>query len=83
MQQLSPGAYTLASVLLVGLASIVSAHGHDDRTNMNMGETPAAMADQDAAGPQTYFHHGEYAGFMTAHIILMTVSWVFMLPVGE
>ncbi|KAF4556335.1 Hypothetical protein D9617_1g082110 [Elsinoe fawcettii] len=32
--------------------------------------------------PPTYFTHPEYAGWMYAHIILMTLAWVIILPIG-
>lgn len=31
----------------------------------------------------TYFAHPEHVGLMYAHILLMTVAWVFALPVCE
>jgi hypothetical protein len=32
--------------------------------------------------PPTYFAHGEHGGLMYAHIALMVISWVIVLPVG-
>ncbi|KAI1501549.1 hypothetical protein F5X99DRAFT_418457 [Biscogniauxia marginata] len=32
--------------------------------------------------PPTYFSHPEHAGVMYAHIALMVVSWVFVLPIA-
>jgi hypothetical protein len=82
MQRLSRVFQALTGILLLGVISIASAHGHDE-TNPTMGQPSAAMANTEIAESQTYFHHDAYAGFMTAHIILMTIGWVFMLPVGE
>lgn len=31
----------------------------------------------------TYFAHPEHAGLMYAHILLMTLAWIFALPVGK
>ena len=81
MQRLSRTAHALTSVLLFGLASIAEAHGHDEMNTA--AEITDATPGQEVAESQTYFHHGAYAGFMTAHIILMTIGWAFMLPVGK
>ena len=78
----SGGRLTFTSALLFGATSIVSAHGLDEGKIMDMGNASATMASQDAESP-TYFHHAEHAGLMTAHIILMTIAWGFILPVGE
>lgn len=34
------------------------------------------------AQPVNYFRHPEYSYLMLTHIVLMTVGWVFVLPVG-
>ncbi|KAF2219859.1 hypothetical protein BDZ85DRAFT_204703 [Elsinoe ampelina] len=39
-----------------------------------------AAAPQDL--PPTYFNHPDYAGWMYAHIILMTIAWAVILPVA-
>lgn len=31
----------------------------------------------------TYLAHQDYVGLIYAHIILMIIAWVFILPVGE
>ncbi|TVY24807.1 putative membrane protein [Lachnellula hyalina] len=40
------------------------------------------MPDTMDAGPQSYFQYGEHSGFLVAHISLMTLGWMFILPVG-
>lgn len=32
--------------------------------------------------PDSYFTYSDYSGLMMAHIILMTVGWLFVLPIG-
>lgn len=32
--------------------------------------------------PHTYFTYPDYSGLMIAHIVLMTVGWLFVLPIG-
>jgi hypothetical protein len=33
--------------------------------------------------PPNYFSHPEYRGVLVAHIALMVLGWVFVLPLGE
>jgi hypothetical protein len=77
---------TLAGVLLLALASVTVAHGHDEDMEMSasMPEMlrPTLAASSNVPAPNTYFNYGEHAGLMTAHILLMTISWVFILPIG-
>jgi len=76
-----------AGVILLGLASVAAAHGHDGEMNMDMSEPgpsqPANLAASDVAAPATYFQYGEHSGLLAAHIVLMTIGWVFVLPIGE
>ena len=32
--------------------------------------------------PQSYFAYTDHAGLMMAHIVFMTVGWLFVLPIG-
>jgi hypothetical protein len=78
----------LASAVLLGLATAAVAHGHDENMNMDMGEasmarpTLATVVNGTNAAPESYFRYGEHAGLMAAHILLMTVAWIFVLPIG-
>jgi hypothetical protein len=77
---------TLAGGLLLALASAAVAHDHDDDMEISSSMPdmlrPTLAASSDVPAPETYFNYGEHAGFMTAHILLMTISWVFILPIG-
>lgn len=79
-----------AGALLLGFISSVVAHGseHEDM-NMDMGGIPisrptiATATNSTMAGPASYFQLKEHTGLMFAHILLMTIGWVFVLPIGE
>lgn len=73
------------AIILV-LLPVVLTHGVG---NENHNDTHGGMyhsADQpgdDSGYPPTYFAHAEHIGVIYAHIALMILSWVFVLPVGE
>lgn len=81
------------SVLPVAAATItwalllpaVLAHGDDDATSMSMeGAMPMPANHSSPAEdlPPSYVHHPEYRGILLAHIALMALAWVFVLPLG-
>jgi hypothetical protein len=86
MRPPSPKFVTFTSAVLLGLASVAVAHGHDEDMNMNMGEPsiarPTITSGANVTLPETYFRYGEHSGFLAAHIFLMTIAWVFVLPIG-
>ncbi|KAL1997696.1 hypothetical protein VTN02DRAFT_1033 [Thermoascus thermophilus] len=79
----------LAAALL--LVSLANALPHDDHDGMDMnmdqdhghGDAPAD-APKDTGDPAdlSYFAYGQHSGMILAHIILMVLSWCFILPVG-
>ena len=75
---------TLTSIALFGLLSVASAHGHDGDMKMDMGHSsPEPTATSGSSQPASYFQYGEHSGWIMAHIILMTIAWVFILPIGS
>lgn len=90
---------TLAVVLLCQALPHAIAHGavpsNDVYTNMNMSRAhhrhddcamarPMVMKDvEDFPDIPSYFLHPEHSGFMFAHIAVMTLAWVVVLPLGE
>lgn len=76
-------------VLLLGLALVAGAHGHEGDMKMDIGDpsvsrpTLASMPSTMDAGAQSYFQYGEHPGLLVAHILLMTLAWMFILPVGK
>jgi Domain of unknown function (DUF2427) len=87
MQPPSVRFVTFAGAALLGLASVAVAHSHDEDMNMDMGDPatsrPTITAAANVAAPSTYFRYGEHSGLMMAHIFLMTIAWVFVLPIGR
>jgi hypothetical protein len=78
----------LAFVVIVGALPAILAHGSDDGA-MDMGEQGDIMdmtAKEPKPGPDsyppTYFAHPEHVNAIYAHIGIMVIGWVFMLPIG-
>ncbi|KAI6355316.1 hypothetical protein MCOR25_008250 [Pyricularia grisea] len=69
----------LGVVVLGSLPTAILAHGGE---SMNMDQGQAMPKPAEDSGLETYFSYPEYQGALYAHIALMTVSWVFMLPVA-
>ncbi|CAG8972886.1 hypothetical protein HYALB_00001306 [Hymenoscyphus albidus] len=86
MQKTPVGVVANVCILLFGIASVANAHDHVEGGNMNMGDTavlrPAILPSGDNSDLQTYFQYGEHSGLMAAHIALMTIAWLFILPIG-
>ncbi len=87
MQPNSRISVNLAGAALLGLASIAVVHGHDDSIGRHMPEMsssrPTIISSANATDPESYWQYGEHSGMMAAHIFLMSVAWVFVLPIGK
>jgi hypothetical protein len=80
------------TALLLGLLPIAlaSAHGDDHGASMNMGgmgemsshSAPAASQSAEPI-PPSYFRHAEHSGWIYGHIIVMTLTWTVILPLGK
>jgi len=86
MQQNSRNLLAIAGTVLLGLIPLAVAHGDDHDGNMKMdmsaAQPPIPHSNSTVAGPGSYFQYGEHTGLMFLHILLMTVAWVFVLPIG-
>lgn len=78
----------LGSVALLVVASalpVALAHG-DDEGAMDMGGHGDMGGDEPKPDPdsypETYFAHPEHVNAIYAHIGIMVIGWVFMLPTG-
>lgn len=80
-----------AALVVLGL-SYVSAHGdeagHGEAEAMAMsghghGHGAVDPPRPESEYPPTYFALADHAGLMYAHIALMVLGWIFVLPVGE
>jgi len=74
-----------AAALLLEALPLAVAHGseHDDgKMDMDMGGGPEAPASADSK-PMSYWSLTDHVGVMYTHILLMSLAWVVVLPVGE
>lgn len=91
MRSVTTSALSLAATALVLGALLPTALAHGDEgadmdMDMDMGGGMDMSADQplpDDQYPPTYFSHSEHRGVLLAHIGLMILGWVVMLPLGE
>lgn len=83
----------IAALACLQAAQSVLAHS-DDATrggNMAVGHhifssmitEPSAAATAAPASPASYFAFPDHGSLILAHIVLMTIAWFFVLPVGE
>jgi hypothetical protein len=79
----------VAGAVLLDLVSVALAHGHDEdasmemNTCMNLSEvSPPHIYNSTEMGPPSYFRHSEYSGLILLHIVLMSIAWIFVLPLG-
>ncbi|KAK3376010.1 hypothetical protein B0T24DRAFT_213445 [Lasiosphaeria ovina] len=68
----------VASAIILGLLPGALAHGDDD---MEMGEGSDKPLPDDQY-PPNYFGLADHRGLIYAHIALMVLAWIFILPVG-
>jgi hypothetical protein len=66
----------VASFAALGLVPAALAHGDD--MDMSQPETPGPAPEY----APTYFGHPEHRGVIYAHIAIMVLAWVCMMPVG-
>jgi hypothetical protein len=81
-----------SAVLLLAALPLGAAHGDEQEHSgmaMNMGSTHLNMTSAMTAAavmpdvPHNYFRYPGFAGWMYAHIALMTIAWAVILPVGK
>jgi hypothetical protein len=83
---------TGSAVLLLAALPLVAAHGDEHAHSgmaMDMGSihinmtSAATTATTSPDVPHNYFRYPGFAGWMYAHIILMTIAWAVVLPIGK
>jgi hypothetical protein len=81
----------LALVAIIGALPLVLAHphggGHGGEEEMDDMDMVHAMVSEEptpdpSASDATYFAHPDFKGAIYAHIALMVIAWVFVLPIG-
>lgn len=79
----------IGATLLLTSTTVVLAHGHDNHAGetTDMGPLPSPMSaasmNSSSALPQSYFAYPAMGGLLLGHIVLMTLAWFFVLPIGE
>jgi len=69
------------TVVLLEFATVAAAHG--DKSGNNTTAAMSNSSDEPHLPPKSYMRHPEHVTLILAHIALMTVGWVFVLPVGK
>ncbi|KAK6953385.1 hypothetical protein Daesc_005688 [Daldinia eschscholtzii] len=76
----------LALIAIAGAIPTILAHGHGDEgatdMDMNMDMSKEEPKPDPESYPPTYFSHPEHVVEIYAHIALMVISWVVMLPIA-
>ncbi|KAG4222777.1 hypothetical protein PC116_g28750, partial [Phytophthora cactorum] len=76
----------LALIAVAGAIPTILAHGHGDEgatdMDMNMDMSKEEPKPDPESYPPTYFSHPEHVVEIYAHIALMVISWVVMLPIA-
>lgn len=71
-------AATASAALLLGALPMIAAHGNE-HMQMEQGHQSNTTADAQEAVPN-YSRYPHYSGWMYAHIALMVMSWIVVLP---
>ncbi|KAI0127969.1 hypothetical protein BJ170DRAFT_397076 [Xylariales sp. AK1849] len=71
----------LAAAAILGVLPTVFAHGHGDGA-MAMDEVAEEPKPDPDSYPPTYFTNPDHRGVMYAHVALMVISWIIVLPIG-
>ena len=86
----------VAALLLLAVLPLSLAHNHESNAGEPIGmgapevshldhstETvSAANMSSSTTSPQSFFALHEFGSLMLAHIVLMTIAWFFILPIG-
>ena len=80
----------VAAVLLLHLLPHAFAYGGGGHGNMALPAAVSMASDLNSSignsmspAPESYFAYPHLSGFMVAHIVLMTIAWLFILPISE
>ncbi|KAF2155227.1 hypothetical protein K461DRAFT_266526 [Myriangium duriaei CBS 260.36] len=74
----------LAQAFLLVALPLVVAHGEEHEAMGMEASHPSQLSTTSPApeGLDSYFNHADHAGWMYAHILVMTISWTIILPVA-
>lgn len=87
--------YVLVLITVLVGKALTAAHGHDESVDMAREMGASASASPEALRPviaaptetnhdeiRSYFALNSNCGLIYAHIVFMTLGWVFVLPIG-
>jgi hypothetical protein len=84
MRQHSISALRLcAGAAFLGFIAVAGAHSDEIGEDMDMPSGTEAGASAETTYAPTYFANPDHVHIIYAHISLMVLAWVFILPVGE
>lgn len=83
MQHGVPRITAITAVALLGLSPTAVAHSHYEDATINMSQPNLTLTSSNVSATDIYFRNAEYSTLMMAHIVLMTIGWVFILPIGR
>lgn len=78
-----------AALVLLEAVPLALGQGHDDQEGEMSGvgapKILQMMSDTNSTimSSQSYFTYPEHGGLVLAHIVIMTIAWFFILPIGE
>ena len=76
-------------VALAGLLPSAIAYLHHGESNSTIGGSATGLSSTNSSvslGPPTepsYFTDAAYSGLLIAHVALMILAWLFILPIGK
>lgn len=75
MRPTSGAIFIFDVLMLLSITSGSVAHGNSKAMNMSSSEASSPHSE-----PETSFQYGDLNAWMVAHVFVMTISWVFILP---
>lgn len=83
----TPAIRVASAALLLGfLVPTTLSHGDSEAMDMHMGSDMSIGVDEpqpEVEYPPSYFSHPDHRGVLLAHIGLMVLAWVMILPLGK
>jgi hypothetical protein len=77
------------AAVLLHLTTLAAAHGHDSSIDIDIarpnitGPAHSSFIADDVWNTASYVDLGERSASMLAHVILMILAWLFVLPIGK
>ena len=76
----------IRATFLLAPSALAYGHGNDAKT-ARIGPAPDSMSvvsmNSSSASTQSYFSYPDRSGLMLGHIVLMSIAWALVLPIGK